>query len=1183
MTRRLALRRTLVVILVVAVGLTAGAVVRYPAAAVRLVAHIPVLGPPTQAFLANRFGAGQLVEHEHEGIVDYWTCSMHPSVRHLEPGTCPICSMDLVPVYKPGMDPAAADAVTGEMSEMHMDDMPGMGSSPTAPGGTPGERATFQIDPTWQQAIGVTTETVRRRSLRESLRTVGRVTYDESRLVDVNLRVSGWIEKLLVAETGQLVGAGDPLFELYSPELVSTQGEYLLARDNAARLAASPESELRQRAESLLQTTRRRLELWGLTPLQIQQLDAAGEVVDSMPILSPAAGYVVEKNAVQGMRVDPGMRLYRIADLSTVWVIADVYASELSFVGEGMRATMSLAYATGRSWAGRIDYVYPTIERDTRTVQVRLVFANTDLALRPNMYGEVVLDAVSGPVVTVASRSHHRPRVAARALRGSGWRQAAGPRGPHRARGRRHGADPRRGGRRRVGRHVGQLPGRRREQDPGHRAAAGRLRGDAMIERLIEASVRNRLLTVLLIAFAAGWGAWALDNTPLAAIPDVSDVQVIIHTSWPGRSPDLIEDQITYPVVNALLSAPRVRVVRGQSMFGDSFVYVIFEDGTNMYWARSRVLEYMNEVTSQLPEGVTPKLGPDATAIGWVFEYALVDRSGKQNLADLRSFQDWHLRYWLESVPGVAEVAAVGGFVRQYQVDVDPNKLLAYGLPLGDVIQKIRDSNNDVGGKVIEYSGFEYFVRGRGYIHSVGDIEKIAIGVDADGTPVRLSDVATVQIGGDLRRGVAELDGQGEVVGGIVMARYGANALDVIDAVKERIREVQPGFPEGVELVVTYDRSDLIHNAIESLRDTLLEEGLIVTGVVLLFLLHVRSALVPILILPIAALIAFIPMYFMGLTANIMSLGGIAVALGAMVDAAIVMIENGHKHVERADRLPAERRPPRTEIIIAACREVGPALFFSLLVITVSFLPVFALEAQEGRLFRPLAYTKTFSMFFAAVLSVTLAPVLMASFLRGRARPESRHPISRLLIATYEPIVRGALRWRKTTVISALLLVMATVPIYRALGNEFMPPLNEGTILYMPTAVPGMAIAEARQVVQTMNRILVQVPEVERAFGKMGRADTATDPAPLSMNETVVMLKPKEQWRPGMTWERLINEELDPRLRFPGMPNIWWMPIQTRVMMLTTGIRSNLAIKVFGDDLETIEQVAVAIEETLNG
>ncbi len=702
-----------------------------------------------------------------------------------------------------------------------------------------------------------------------------------------------------------------------------------------------------------------------------------------------------------------------------------------------------------------------------------------------------------------------------------------------------------------------------------------------MIERVIEASVRNRLLTMLLVGFACGWGVWALRETPLDAIPDVSDVQVIVHTSWPGRSPDLVEDQITYPVVNSLLSAPRVRTVRGQSMFGDSFVYAIFEDGTDMYWARSRVLEYMNAVTGRLPDGVTPQLGPDATAIGWVFEYALVDETGRNDLADLRSFQDWYLRYWLESVPGVAEVAAVGGFVRQYQVDIDPNKLLGYGIPLGDVIRKIRESNNDVGGNVIEFSGFEYFVRARGYIRRVEDLEAIAVAIDADGTPVRLSDIATVHLGGDLRRGLAELDGRGEVVGGIVIARYGANASEVIEAVKQRIDEVRPGFPEGVELVVTYDRSDLINRAVELLRSTLLEEGLIVAAVVLLFLWHVRSALVPILILPVASLIAFVPMYYLGLTANIMSLGGIAVALGAMVDAAIVMIENGHKHVERAEKLPAESRPSRTETIVAACKEVGPSLFFSLLVITVSFLPVFALEAQEGRLFRPLAYTKTFSMFFAAVLSVTLAPVLMVSLLRGRVRSESHHPISRFLIAIYEPVVVAALRWRKSIVVLALLMVLATVPVYRSLGTEFMPPLNEGTILYMPTAVPGMSIAEARQVVQTMDRILVQVPEVEHAFGKMGRAETATDPAPLSMNETVVTLKPREQWRPSMTWDRLIQDELDPLLRFPGMPNIWWMPIQTRIEMLTTGIRSNLAVKVFGDDLQEIERTAIAIEETL--
>jgi len=704
-----------------------------------------------------------------------------------------------------------------------------------------------------------------------------------------------------------------------------------------------------------------------------------------------------------------------------------------------------------------------------------------------------------------------------------------------------------------------------------------------MIAKVIGACAENRLLTVLLVAFAAGFGVWALVNTPLDAIPDISDVQVIVHTSWPGRSPDLVEDQITYPIVTSLLGAPRVRVVRGQSMFGDSFVYAIFEDGTDMYWARSRVLEYMNEVAGRLPEGVTPQLGPDATAIGWVFEYALVDRSGRHSLADLRSFQDWHLRYWLEGVRGVAEVAAVGGFVRQYQVDIDPNKLLGYGIPLRRVVERIRESNNDVGGKVIEFSGFEYVVRGRGYIKTIEDLGKVAIGLGEDGTPVRVSDIATVHFGPDIRRGLAELDGEGEVVGGIVIARYGANALDVIERVKSRIEEVRPGFPEGVELVVTYDRSHLIHSAVDLLRETLIMEGIIVAVVILFFLLHFRSALVPVLILPAAVLLSFIPMYWKGMTANIMSLGGIAVAIGVMVDAVIVMIENSHKHLERRLELAPPDRPSRIESIVTACQEVGPALFFSLLVITVSFLPVFALEAQEGRLFRPLAYTKTFAMFFAAVLSVTLAPALMVTFLRGNIRSEKRHPISRVLVAVYNPVVKLVLRWRWATVAMAIAAVALTVPVYRSLGSEFMPPLNEGSILYMPTAVPGMSIAEARQVVQTMNRILMQVPEVEHAFGKMGRAETATDSAPLSMNETVITLKPRHLWRPGMTWEKLIREELDPKLRFPGMPNIWWMPIQTRIEMLTTGIRSNLAIKVFGDDLDDIERVAVQIEDALSG
>ncbi len=702
-----------------------------------------------------------------------------------------------------------------------------------------------------------------------------------------------------------------------------------------------------------------------------------------------------------------------------------------------------------------------------------------------------------------------------------------------------------------------------------------------MIEKLIESSARNKLMVFLLVAIATAWGAWALFNTPLDAIPDLSDVQVIVFTEWPGRSPDIIEDQITYPIVTSLLAAPKVQFVRGQSFFGLSFVYVIFEDGTDMYWARSRILEYMNEIEAQLPQDVTPTLGPDATGVGWIFEYALVDTTGRWNLADLRSFQDWNLKYWLEGVPGVAEVASVGGFVKQYQIDVDPNKLLAYNIPLKRIIQAVRDSNNDVGGRVIEMASTEFMLRGRGYIQSLEDIEQIGLGTDGNGTPVLLRNVANVHLGPDMRRGIAELDGKGEVVGGIVVMRYGENALKVIERVKEKIKQIEPALPPGMQIVTAYDRSTLIEQAIDTLKEKLIEESLVVSLISLLFLFHFRSALVAILTLPVGILLSFIPMYYMGLTSNIMSLGGIAIAIGAMVDAAIVMIENAHKRLEQARQRGVElTRDKHFRIVINAAKEVGKPLFFSLLIITVSFIPVFSLEAQEGRLFKPLAFTKTFAMFFASFVSVTLVPVLMVLMIRGRITPEAKNPINRLLITLYRPIVQKVLRFRKSTIAVACLLLVATIPIFNSLGTEFMPPLNEGSILYMPTSVPGMPASQAKKVLHTQDKILATFPEVERVFGKIGRARSATDPAPLSMVETTITLKPKEQWRKGMTWDKLIAE-MDEKLKFPGMANIWWMPIQTRIEMLTTGIRSNLGIKVFGPDLREIERIAVDIEQAL--
>ncbi|MDB6023397.1 MAG: putative silver efflux pump [Pedosphaera sp.] len=705
--------------------------------------------------------------------------------------------------------------------------------------------------------------------------------------------------------------------------------------------------------------------------------------------------------------------------------------------------------------------------------------------------------------------------------------------------------------------------------------------GEGFLERVIAASARNKFLVIILTIFAIAAGLWGLWNTPLDAIPDLSDAQVIVYTDWEGRSPDLVEDQITYPISTKFIAAPKVKFVRGESMFGKSFVYVIFQDGTDIYWARSRVIEYLNSVRGMLPEGVNPVIGPDATGVGWVFEYALVDESGKHNLAELRSIQDWNLRYALESVQGVAEVAPVGGFVKQYQVDLDPNKLAAYGIPIGDVVDKIRKSNADVGGKIFEVASTEYYVRGRGYIKSIGDLENIPLKV-VNGTPVYIRNVGLVHLGPDLRRGVAELDGKGEVVGGIVVMRYGENALTVIDGVKKKLKEIEPSLPEGVHVVPTYDRSDLIKRSIATLREKLIEESIVVALVCIIFLWHFRSALVAIITLPIAILLSFLPMHWLGLTSNIMSLGGIAIAIGAMVDAAIIMVENAHKQLEHF-RDEHGREPDgaeRTRVIIAAAQNVGRPLFFSLLVITVSFIPVFSLQAQEGRLFSPLAYTKTFAMFFAAFLGVTLVPVLMLLLIRGKITPEARNPVNRFLIWVYQPFVHFVLRFRWLTLIAALLIMGATVFPYLKLGSEFMPPLNEGTILFMPTAVPGMSINEATKILQIQDRLIRETPEVERVFGKAGQAETPTDPAPLSMFETVVTLKPHEQWRPGMTWEKIIAEMND-KLKTPGMANIFWMPIQTRTEMLTTGFRSVLGIKVFGPDLKQIQDVSVQIEKAL--
>ncbi len=690
-----------------------------------------------------------------------------------------------------------------------------------------------------------------------------------------------------------------------------------------------------------------------------------------------------------------------------------------------------------------------------------------------------------------------------------------------------------------------------------------------MLERIIEWSARNVFLVLLGTVFIIIVGIYAVIKTPLDALPDLSDVQVIVYTEYPGQAPQVVEDQVTYPLTTAMLGVPHSKVVRGFSFFGVSFVYIIFDDGTDVYWARTRVLEYLNFASSRLPMGITPSLGPDATGLGWVFQYAVL--SGQHSLAMLRTLQDWFIRYQLTKAHGVAEVASVGGFVQQYQVIVDPHKLQAYGIPLSVVGKVIAESNRDVGGRVVEISETEYMVRGLGYLRGIQDIEELVVKAEA-GIPVLIRDVAHVELGPDERRGITELNGEGEAVSGIAIARYGQNALEVIENVKAKIQEITPGLPAGVSIIPVYDRSVLILKAISYLRDKLIEESLVVAFVCVLFLYHVRSALVAIVMLPVGVLTAFIAMHALGINSNIMSLGGIIIAVGAMVDAAIVMIENAHKHLERAE--PNARR---LDLMIVAAKEVGPALFLSLLVITVSFLPVFVLEEQEGRLFKPLAYTKTFAMAGSAFLSVTLVPVLMFLFIRGKIVPEHRNPLNRVLIWLYRPVIEAVLRWKKLTIVIALIALAATTYPASKLGSEFMPTLNEGTLLFMPMSLPGISVTKAAEIMQTHNRILKSFPEVESVFGKAGRAATATDPAPLEMFETVVNLKPEEQWRSKMTTDKLIAE-MDQATQMPGVTIAWTMPIKNRIDMLSTGIRTPIGIKVFGKDLELMEKLATQIE-----
>ena len=697
-----------------------------------------------------------------------------------------------------------------------------------------------------------------------------------------------------------------------------------------------------------------------------------------------------------------------------------------------------------------------------------------------------------------------------------------------------------------------------------------------MIAALIRWSIHNRFLVLLATTFLVAWGIYSLRQTPVDALPDLSDVQVIIKTSFPGQAPQVVEDQVTYPLTTAMLAVPKAVTVRGYSFFGDSFVYIIFEDGTDLYWARSRVLEYLSQVAGQLPDAAKPALGPDATGVGWIFEYALVDRTGKNDLSQLRSLQDWFLKYELQTVPGVAEVAAIGGMVRQYQVVVDPDKLRAFGMPLAHVKTAIQEGNQESGGSVVEMGEAEYMVRATGYLTGLDDLARIPLGVDTNGTPVVLSDVAELRLGPQMRRGIAELAGEGEVVGGVIVMRWGENASKTIEAVKERLAELQRSLPDGVEIVTTYDRSALIERAVETLQGKLIEEFFVVALVCAVFLFHLRSSAVIILSLPVGILVAFIVMRLQGLNANIMSLGGIAIAIGAMVDAAIVMIENVHKHIER-EPLTDENR---WRIMGNAASEVGPPLFFSLLIITLSFLPVFTLEAQEGRLFAPLAFTKTYAMAAAAGLSITLVPVLMGYFIRGKVTPEHRNPINRLLIAAYQPIIHWVIRFPKATLVASLIILVVGLWPATRLGSEFMPPLDEGDLMYMPTTYPGVSVDKARELLQQTDKLIRTVPEVRSVFGKIGRAETATDPAPLTMIETVIQFKPREEWREGMTPDGL-RAELDRIVQFPGLTNAWVMPIKTRIDMLATGIKTPVGIKVSGPDLRVIERIGKDLERVL--
>ena len=700
-----------------------------------------------------------------------------------------------------------------------------------------------------------------------------------------------------------------------------------------------------------------------------------------------------------------------------------------------------------------------------------------------------------------------------------------------------------------------------------------------MISRIIAWCARNPFLVFTGAILLVVAGFWCLQRIPLDALPDISDVQVIIHTSWAGEPPNVIEDQVTYPIVTALLAAPHVKNVRAQTMFGDSYVFVVFQDDTDLYWARSRVTEYLQQIAGRLPADVHPAIGPDATGAGWVYEYALVDRSHTKSLADLRALQDWYLRYQLETVPGVAEVASIGGFVRQYQVNLDPKKLYSYGISAATVIEKVRQSTNEVGGDVLEMNGAEYMIRGLGYLRTLADLENVPVATK-NGTPVLVRDLGTVSFGPDERRGAADWQGQGETVGGIVVMRYGLNALNVIDGVKAKFKEIAPSLPAGVEIVTGYDRSWLINESIHTLKRDLIAEAIIVSFVSIAFLFHFRSALVPILTLPIAVLGAFIPMYYLHVSSNIMSLGGLALAVGVLIDAAIVMVENGYRHLAERTDVPDEAE--RRRILVRSAQQVGPALFYSLIIIVVSFLPVFLLEAQEGRMFRPLAWTKTLSLIFSSLLSITLVPALMPLCLRGKLRRESKNPVARVTQAIYLPVLRWSLRHWKLVIVLNLAFLGATIPLYFRLGSQFMPALYEGSALYMPSALPGISITQAVSLMQEQDRIIRSFPEVSTVFGTVGRSDSATDNAPLDMYDTTIMLKPREQWRPGMTYEKLIHD-MDEKLQFPGLTNTWTMPVENRLDMELTGIKTAVGIKIQGPDLSHIEDIGARMQQILSG